>query len=368
MDVSGARVRQLDTLRGAAAMLVVAFHVGQIFDGYLAPAPAFHAINAWIDPGRVGVVVFFLISGFVMPGSFAGAGPAAVATFARRRFFRLFPAFWVSLLFALVVSIGHGGFIDGPDITPAMIAANATMLPSLFGQYQVVGVYWTLEVELAFYVLLAAIFWRAPLSGDGAARLAFLTLGLCIAYGVVARPLGWSDKPPLNDRLFQALLHLSIMFAGVAVRRHWDAGGSSAAMRGAPPLLLALAATWSALLVGGAAAQIVAEGFGPGALRTPLTYAAAIAIFFFGLARRETGVIGPLLGDRSYSLYLIHVPVIIALVDVTRAFELEALRSFPIFASVSVALSLALAQAMYVWIEKPAIAMGRRRRIPVAAR
>ena len=92
------RIEHLDAMRGIAALLVVVQHglerTTQYFD---APWIVLDAVNL----GRFGVVLFFLISGFVIPFSFRGDQP--IRNFAISRTFRLLPALWLSVALLLLV-------------------------------------------------------------------------------------------------------------------------------------------------------------------------------------------------------------------------------------------------------------------------
>lgn len=145
------RVEYIDVLRFVAALSVVAFH--WLYNGIagekvtsvdLSPASDFAKY------GSIGVAQFFVISGFVI-GFSATRGSAG--KFAAGRALRLYPAYWCALLITTAV-IGLAG---APEfhVTIPQFLANITMMPSLFGEQPIDGVYWTLSLELAFY---AAVF------------------------------------------------------------------------------------------------------------------------------------------------------------------------------------------------------------------
>ena len=106
--------------------------------------PEFDAVTRF---GYLGVVLFFMISGFVILWSADGRTPAQ---FLISRFSRLYPIFWVAIgLTVLTVSaLGNATF------SAANILANMTMVAGYLNQPYVDGVYWTLQVELKFYALV----------------------------------------------------------------------------------------------------------------------------------------------------------------------------------------------------------------------
>jgi len=146
----------LDLLRFAAAMMVLACHYwGKWWvqsEYELGPAPAEQLMpsNAWLHGGWVGVEIFFLISGYVIAMS---ANAVDAATFARRRWLRLWPAAFVcSSVTAITLWIGG---LSLADVWPRWIA-SAFLIPV---NHQIDGVYWTLGIECAFYLLVAILLW-----------------------------------------------------------------------------------------------------------------------------------------------------------------------------------------------------------------
>ena len=87
------RLDFLDVARGSAALLVLLEHgFPQCFPQYL----EFSLAN--IVLGQAGILVFFMISGFVIPKSLESG--QSNTTFWQRRFFRLFPVYWFSIALA----------------------------------------------------------------------------------------------------------------------------------------------------------------------------------------------------------------------------------------------------------------------------
>lgn len=153
------RLRVLDSLRLVAALAVVLFHytsanspawgspVGTVF-------PALQNVTIY---GAMGVYLFFMISGFVVLMSAWGRTPQQ---FIASRVARLYPAYWLGVILtgALIFfdrstpsgdtwkAIGPGGFL-----------VNFTMFQTAFGVQHVEGAYWTLWVEMQFYILLGVI-------------------------------------------------------------------------------------------------------------------------------------------------------------------------------------------------------------------
>jgi peptidoglycan/LPS O-acetylase OafA/YrhL len=140
------RLRNIDALRGVCAILVVLAHI--VPESWLGARIWTSDPLFYLDFGRIGVAAFFLISGYVIPFSIPNAGQR-VTQFWIARFFRLWPAYWVCIL--LTLSIGSS------EIPPKLtnVALNFTMFQKFFGIQDMVGVFWTLQIELVFYGLIS---------------------------------------------------------------------------------------------------------------------------------------------------------------------------------------------------------------------
>lgn len=154
------RLDYLDSVRALAAMAVAFFH----FAMGLEPTATgiqqqiLYFCTGVIDVGKVGVVAFFMVSGFVIPISFKFDRPKKVALqdFLIGRLFRLYPAYWLSM--ALMFFIGFGGSLA--RCTPKRILLNLTMFQQFFGgtTINMMGLYWTLQIEWIFYILCIGLF------------------------------------------------------------------------------------------------------------------------------------------------------------------------------------------------------------------
>jgi peptidoglycan/LPS O-acetylase OafA/YrhL len=153
----GGRLRVLDGLRLFAALAVVGWHLTAAPTAGWAGLP-FGALTAATRYGWLGVELFFLISGFVICMSGWGR---SVGDFAASRVARLYPAYWFAVLLAAVVltaatARGVGGS-DEHAVTLSQLAANLTMLQNPLGVADIDPSYWTLAVELRFYLLFAIV-------------------------------------------------------------------------------------------------------------------------------------------------------------------------------------------------------------------
>ena len=145
------RLAALDALRFLAAVGVLAYHfTARQTDAWGRDlAEVAPAVSGWATYTSLGPELFFVISGFVI---LMTAWGRSVPDIIGSRVARLYPAYWVAVLLtgALLLLVW-----EGKQITGGQVLVNLTLLQSLVDVGHVDGVYWTLWVELRFYVLIA---------------------------------------------------------------------------------------------------------------------------------------------------------------------------------------------------------------------
>ena len=195
------RFDQVDGLRGIGCMLVIWHHVADDFAEIAGSGWWIQRVANDFNVGLIGVLAFFAISGYVIPSSVRGARADGVNQFLTRRFWRLYPPFW----FALVAT----WLMDIPEFSTQRLAWNLTMVPSLGGATSAAGHFWTLEVELVFYLLVAALFLAIGKLGWKVMVPAFSVMGLWY--------LEW-PMFPLEEHWKSIILYLAVMFWGACCR------------------------------------------------------------------------------------------------------------------------------------------------------
>jgi len=142
------RIVELDALRGLAIILVCLFHFSMMYPKSFLPLALFKY-------GATGVDLFFMISGFVIFMSIEGSNN--VKKFWLLRFNRLFPAYWLSIIIAVVVILflNHGNIVTNWKF----IIGNLFMIQPALNTPSLVDAYWTLYVELSFYFLISSIWF-----------------------------------------------------------------------------------------------------------------------------------------------------------------------------------------------------------------
>jgi len=150
----------LDFLRGLAALGVVLFH----FSGSALPTIKPNALTDFFSWGMLGVQVFFVISGFIIPYSMYRSGYSlnGAFKFIFKRLARIGPPAWIAVLLLFVIYYGaiamNGRPVESmpwPGISFEAILANIFFCYSILETGLYNEVYWTLEVEFQFYIFIA---------------------------------------------------------------------------------------------------------------------------------------------------------------------------------------------------------------------
>lgn len=318
---------------------------------------------AIVTAGTEWVQVFFVLSGVVLTLP-ALAGRIHWRTYYPSRLLRLYLPVWGALLSAgaliLLVprpgaSVTRGAWItdaNAPTLDPVRLAAEATLWPA---SYDVVNTLWSLRWELLFSLVLPV----AVLVAARVRRAAFTALVVLGAAMVTGRILE-SD----------VLTYLPAFLAGAVLASRVDGVRTWAAERPRPVVWAGAAIVGAGGLVASHLARpIVAEGSGLDLALWGLAGPAAVllvtvAIGSPGAERILSARLPQWLGTVSFSLYLVHAPIV-----ATLAFALGD-RAWLLIVALGIPLSLLGAAVFHRLIERPSHRLARtvsRRLSPVDA-
>ena len=373
MTASALRFGYIDAQRGLAALLVIWLHATDAFR--LLPTPPagdlLYKISAAIDTGRVGVILFFAISGFVIPSSLRAVGdqtkPDALRVFVIRRVFRLYPAYWVSVVGAALLGL----FLLTPFSTQTVLL-NLTMIQSVFGAQDVMGLYWTLRLELIFYIACVLLFTLGVLQqprwlmvGLFSGPIIFAVLPRCV-HLLNPHWLHPATSGPFLNYLSEYGLFISIMFWG-ALFRSWHDRDRTDPTKGFSGVVLGIFILFP---LGVCASPLLIWFFYaylPSAYASKLftfTLPVSVGLGLFILLSTKIHINNRFttwLGEISYSMYLFHPIVLYTLFTLLRDNRLPWLDNthLSVYLLLSVLGSIALSAIIYYAVEKPMIRLGR---------
>jgi peptidoglycan/LPS O-acetylase OafA/YrhL len=372
----------LDQVRGVAILAVLAIHTLGLAIGFgdLPWGEWFRTFSVpwwvyWFLPlgiGNVGVPIFFVVSGFCIHLSFQQQG-RKWGSFFLRRFFRIYPAYFMALVFSILLIYANS--------TNALFTTREFWIQLLshlflvhnFGSATVFGIngpFWSLAVEAQLYLvypvlllLVARLGWRRTM-----VILAILEISARGADGVIR---GTDNIVQAMGGIHTMAGHVSWVFAcsPVGYWFSWALGAfvADAFLKQEPlPFLNSRTIPWLALAV----ASYFVKPLNPFRF---LLFAVVTAVVLGKLLSGRGAVVRPpsvplkclgKIGVWSYSLYLLHEPLLQAGTNVMIACVPIEYRAMPMVAFMfTLSTWLAVIPAGVLWyylFERPGIALGKR--------
>lgn len=291
-----ARIAAIQLLRAGAAIAVAVGHIAFAFANHL-PGGLGIAPAADGRPGQVAVMLFFVISGYVMVISSQGLFGRAHARriFWWRRLVRVMPPYWIAtgLLAAIFLTLFP------QPIDPLRLGQSLLLIPywpadGALRALPFLWVGWTLFFEMLFYALFGLF---VGLRREAAVGATLAVLALLAGAGLWVEP---SSAP-----LFTATRPVTLVFVAGMLLALWRARGGMA-----PGWLrvLVLLAAFAAVQIDNTPAEEAAMGF-------DYVIWAALPAFLIAFAALSGPLAVPAAafvnraGDASYALYLLHVPL-----------------------------------------------------------
>ncbi len=364
------RITTLDSLRGLAALTVVFAHCYEVYPEALRFDVHPAELSAWLQPwawlrytplhlftdGQQAVMFFFVLSGFVLTLPFLRRTQPSYPRYLAKRFCRLYPPFAVAILFSAALylliaphpigALGHEFNAQSwtEDVTGGQVLRHLLMTGMARDETLDVPV-WSLvhelRISMIFPMLVAFAAFGAVWGAIGLTALLYLAC----AYALIQV----GEESALGTMLAtgQYILFFVVGIALASRAERWQATLGAVPSRARTLLWLAALA---ALLFPASLLPWARIAWGAG----------AVGILMLAMTSPKAGralSLPPLrwLGRVSYSLYLVHVPVLLACVHL-----LYGRLPLPVILAVAVALSLLGAQIMFRGVELPSIRLGRR--------
>lgn len=337
-------------LRAFAALSVLVTHVLQW--------PLGELNFAFLKTGRLGVEVFFVISGFIMT-MIAGDGAFRPQRFLGRRALRIVPAYWAATFLVTALALALPSQFRTTVPTIEGLIKSLLFIPSQDPKAPLLLLGWTLNYEAFFYLVFASLFFLGS---------ELRTLVLCALFAALVAT-GISLKNPSHLEAFYTSMSLIGFCAGTVVAQVYRHGW----LKPDPEILHALIGATLVLLV---AFYVVPWD---NADRAPLHVhllmtVTAVAVVLLGLQIEVAGRLPRLatlkyLGDTSYSLYLFHIfPVAAIWAVAKRLFDVQQPLAYAACSVVAIVAGVAFGLICHHLIERPFLAASRKwRRVAVPA-
>lgn len=314
------------------------------------------------DIGGYGVDIFFVISGYIMYAICKARSPTPAA-FMKNRILRIVPLYWVLTIFAAFVSTSNGVSVSF-DIDFAALIKSLLFIPEWHHKYTeqvapVLLVGWTLNLEMAFYLVFAVSLAFPRRIGIALVLLTLVAMGTAREWSEPLHALVYAPEPNAAAVLytkpiileFAAGILIGMIFTNAVVAQ-WMAAHLKAM------LVLACGLTVVSIL------WLVdrpdmASGNRFLRLGVPATMLVTAALLAEPFLARFRFRLLELLGDASYSIYLTHLmamPVVYALIGTKAAL------TAPLLAlGAQIACAVAIGVLVYILVEHPLTQMTKGR-------
>lgn len=374
-EITQVRIEWLDSLRGVASLFVVLLHyyhrillaliplvpsgtyaIQQLLEkkiivhtiDFYKNTSFYNKIDAvtpfiygYWDLGKIGVVSFFFISGYVIAYTLNKLDRNTINQFVISRFFRLYPVFWVALILMLLLRAMSGHFYSLEQVI-----LNFSMFNKFLLIPDINGVAWTLQIELTFY-MMATLFFVLRISNDK--RYSILTIYLLLMIALLMAVL---KQRTGIDLPLAFPLGLSVMFTGWYWRLSHELPHISQKEIGL--IALSFLPIWLLIFNIGYTphSQIYFNSY----------FSAMILVVLFAVCRIQHPILR-FLGNISYSLYLIHdvigMHLFPWLMSLCRPLYSMHVYFTAIPFLIMVLLTIALSTLLYYFIEKPGVILGK---------
>lgn len=387
------RLLGADFMRASACLVVLFHHLAQRID-FRSALGANTAAQVFNSVGGFGVAMFFVLSGFLLARPFwqaldAGAPMPSLRVYAIRRAARIIPGFWLALTVTFVLSIAvFGAIADGwlwLRYVSGLLLISDWHWTTLF-PVEVNGPLWSIGFEVTSYALLPLGFWVVFMAAPGRMRgwvsraLWLAVIGAAIGAHVLFVNLvdvdttrrGWSYglqggaktwMPWFNPFGFFAMFATGALAAGVQVLLV----GKRSVIFDTLALLATAAAAWLVWTEG-----LRGGGEFYGWLNVPYRFPIFPLLIALALAVTPSSrMVGVVMDNRvvsyvaqiSFGIYVWHYVVL----EMVRVFWVPEIvhasmsdpTKFLIASGVVVAITVAIADLSYRWMEAPIMAWAR---------
>ncbi|VYT78666.1 acyltransferase family protein [Clostridium tertium] len=336
--LKGDKFNWLTSLRGLAAIMVVILHLWELIksnygysENFIESILDFITIGV-IDIGKVGVVVFFLISGFLVPYTLKRR---TKKSFIINRILRLYPVYWLSIILMVIIFGVNSKY---------QLISNITMLQQFLGAENIISVYWTLPIELIFYFLCILLLYRKFLFNNKViVNIVYVMLGLSLFFGAI--------RYITDKRLpIAVFLGIIVMFIGYIFRLSIDGEIGKG-------ILYKVVIIFFIMLLPITILSYSSDmGFSETWYRYYITYSMGMILFYIFYKFNVGNKILIFLGNISYSIYLMHAIVMKAAFKYINFSNINSL----IFAIIIFFMILLTSTIVYYLVEVPFINISKK--------
>ena len=359
------RFKSLDILRGFAALAVVVYHATMQHHPIktkVVERTAEASATEWLlyicQAGYLGVPVFFMISGFCISAAAVNHREKqhSIKRYASRRFQRIYPAYWICIaLFGLVAAVSTALPLKLTELSVSQWLGNLFLIeewrPYVFGPASTsyfLAVAWTLCYEEQFYFLVGTILLICP-------RALFFVLAAITVF-VFLNTYNWCVGPLTR---LSPLLEYRLDYKGLILDKYWIFFASGIALylfcsstkkiRFLVPITIFMLLCWELRQLDWHTNRFMSR---------VVTFGTTLCLCVFNRfddALQNWRFVQPLnwLGARTYSIYLIHLPVVqLIVLAESRIVGVNSLYTLLVTVPISVLASIVFGHVFYRFVER----------------
>lgn len=341
------KIYTLHYFRAFAAILVVLFHITSTVQ------TTYHGIFLWniFRVGTIGIDFFFILSGFLLTyvhqhdrGDIKKLFP-----FLKKRFFRIFPSYWITFFIILGITLVWNTHEQGFILSPISLVTNLTLFPS---ETRLIPQSWTLSIEIYFYLFFGFLLLVRSLK-------IFLSLFFVYLVGIFA--VSHFLFSQTQDYLLFVFRHSYLEFILSPYLAEFFLGCVACSLflhkrlrvffSKKIFLLLSVTTILFSFFVIGSSTHI-AEFHRVVFVGIPLAFTILIVSCFEQRKQMNKNRIGLILGDASYSIYLLHFFIITTTITLVGKLFVYSNEIYFLYLLLF-AVSLGIPTLFWIFIDKP---------------
>ncbi|MGQ4006366.1 acyltransferase [Francisellaceae bacterium CB300] len=342
-------LKYINSLRGIAIIMVMLVHYTQLFSVANLHLPLH--LEMVFYSGKYGVLLFFIVSSYTLFRSLDIRKEDGFKNYYIRRFFRIAPLYYLIIIILFITTNGDAGYLQDPHdgITFYNLLTHVFFINGFFTSYtnSIVGVEWTIFVEVSFYMILPILFLYRK----------FL-VHITISFFIISL-LGLLGLEFINSHLGRIQLYFSPIIWLVAF-----AYGGLIYQYDNNDYIKRIFIAYKYLLLTIFILLFILFSYVRGSLMIEL-FALLMVMFFLLVKYNQFKVFDNRflnrIGELSFSMYLIHFTVLLFIeTNIRFIFFHNGVLDYISLFVVFVAITISISYLTYIFVEKPFIRIGKK--------
>ena len=343
----------IDSMRGIAILMVLAVHFTIFLEFYsIEHLPI--SIENILYSGKYGVALFFIVSAFTLFRSLDVRQECGYKAYYFRRFFRIAPVYYLVLIVAFSISDGQSYYMEDVDSGNSIfnLFSHMFFINGFFTNYfnSILGVEWTIFVEVSFYMILPLIYiYKKYLL-----QITVFFLLLALIGFIAPKIIKFTELERIHLYFSPIIWFVVFAFGGLIYKYHNNNFIKSISIKYKSLIIISLALMFIVL------SYVKIPGIA-------LIFSFILGLFFILNSYNNITIFNNIIlkkiGELSFSIYLIHFPIIGYIKNNLRGGELivfeNQILNYVLLCSFVFIIILILSAITYRFVEQPFIKLGK---------